>query len=213
MRTLEAVRVRDCLAWKNPGRRPPNQGFFVMNQPRIEIRRIEPDDYRALQNISAQPKVVWGTLQLPFPSLEVWKKRLAEPADNFYGLVGCVDGEVVGSASLAANAPSPRRRHAAELGIAVHDAWQGRGIGSALLEALVGLADNWLNLSRIELTVYTDNATAIKLYERFGFTVEGTLKNYTFRDGEFVDAYVMARLRAGSCGPYRQRRPRTGNEK
>jgi putative acetyltransferase len=171
-----------------------------MNQQSIEIRRIEPDDYSALREICAQPKVVWGTLQVPFPSLEIWKQRLAAQRDNFYGLVACVDGKVVGSASLAASASSPRRRHAAEIGMSVHDAWQGRGIGSALLEAIVGLADGWLNLTRIELTVYTDNAAAIRLYERFGFAVEGTLRRYAFRDGEFVDAYVMARLRPGAPG-------------
>jgi len=169
-----------------------------MNQPQIQIRRIEPDDYRALRNISAQPKVIWGTLQLPFPSLEVWKKRLAEQRDGFYGLAACVDSEVVGSASLLVDLRSPRRRHAAELGIAVHDDWQSRGIGSRLLEAVLGLADNWLNVERVELTVYTDNVVAVRLYERFGFVIEGTLRNFTFRDGEFVDAFVMGRLRTAA---------------
>jgi hypothetical protein len=36
----------------------------------ITIRRVEPSDYEALQRIYAGPKVVWGTLQLPFPSVE-----------------------------------------------------------------------------------------------------------------------------------------------
>jgi putative acetyltransferase len=42
--------------------------------------------------------------------------------------------------------------------MAVRDDWQSRGVGTALMEAALDLADNWLNLTRIELSVYTDNA-------------------------------------------------------
>jgi putative acetyltransferase len=76
----------------------------------------------------------------------------------------------------------------------VRDDWQGKGIGSALIEAVCELADKWLNLSRLELEVYIDNEPAIKLYKKFGFVIEGTCKGYAFRGGEFVDTYLMARL-------------------
>ena len=55
--------------------------------------------------------------------------------------------------------------------------------------------EKWLNLARIELTVFTDNEAAIALYRKFGFEIEGTLRKYAFRDGEFVDAYAMARIK------------------
>jgi len=45
------------------------------------------------------------------------------------------------------------------------------------------------------LEVYTDNEPAIRLYKKFGFVVEGTLKQFAFRDGQFVDVHTMARLR------------------
>jgi putative acetyltransferase len=47
----------------------------------------------------------------------------------------------------------------------------------------------------VELVVYADNAAGVALYEKFGFEVEGTHRRYAFRDGEYVDAYAMARLR------------------
>ncbi|MEO0409275.1 MAG: GNAT family N-acetyltransferase, partial [Cyanobacteria bacterium P01_A01_bin.135] len=56
-------------------------------------------------------------------------------------------------------------------------------------------ADKWLNLTRLELIVYTDNGPAVRLYKKFGFVVEGTLTQYAFRDGAYVDAYTMARLK------------------
>ena len=40
------------------------------------IRRAEPRDAEALMRIYASPGVIRGTLQLPFPSLERWRKRL-----------------------------------------------------------------------------------------------------------------------------------------
>jgi L-phenylalanine/L-methionine N-acetyltransferase len=161
----------------------------------ITIRRTEPGDYEAIQRILSGPKATWGTLQLPFPSLEMWRKRLAEPPEGLIGLVACADGEVVGQLGLHTSPNSPRRRHAAELGMAVRDDWQGKGVGTALMQAVVDLADRWLNLSRLELEVYVDNESAIRLYKKFGFVVEGTLKQFAFRDGQYVDAYTMARLR------------------
>jgi L-phenylalanine/L-methionine N-acetyltransferase len=162
----------------------------------ITIRHIEPSDYEALRHIFTRPKTVWGTLQLPFPSAEQWRKRLAEPPEGLFSLVACVDNnEVVGQLGLHTFPQRPRRRHVGQIGMAVRDDWQGKGVGTALMQAAVDLADKWLNLTRLELEVYIDNTPAIRLYEKFGFTIEGTLVQYAFRDGKYVDTYMMARLR------------------
>jgi len=161
----------------------------------LTIRRAEPSDYEAIAKIFACPKVVWGTLQVPFPSVEAWRKRLAEPAEGFYSLVACVDSEVVGQIGLQTRPNAPRRRHVGEIGMMVRDDWQGKGIGTALMQAVVDLADKWLNLSRLELDVFFDNEPAIKLYKKFGFQVEGTRIGFGFRDGQYVDTLMMARVR------------------
>ena len=85
--------------------------------------------------------------------------------------------------------------HTAKLGMGVHDDWIGRGIGTALLSSVIDMADNWLALRRLELAVASDNAAAIRLYTRQGFELEGTLRGAEFRDGRYLDQYVMARLR------------------
>ncbi len=66
------------------------------------------------------------------------------------------------------------------------------------MDAATDLADNWLNLLRLELDVYTDNEPAIRLYKKFDFVIEGTQKVYAFRDGSYVDAYRMARIKVVS---------------
>lgn len=162
----------------------------------ITIRHAEPSDYEAVHYIYTYPKVIRGTLQLPYPALEMWRKRLAEPAEGHVNLVACIEsGEVVGQLGLHTS-PRPRRRHAGQIGMAVRDDWQGKGVGTALLQATVDLADKWLNLTRLELEVFVDNAPAIRLYEKFGFTIEGTQVDFAFREGQYVDTYFMARLRS-----------------
>ncbi len=161
----------------------------------VSVRHAEPDDYEALHRILSGPKAVAGTLQLPFPSAETWRKRLAEPPEGLYSLVACADGEVVGNLGLETSPNRPRMRHVGSIGMAVRDDWQGKGVGTALMEAALDLADNWLNLMRIELRVYVDNSSAVALYEKFGFEIEGTHRRLAFRNGEYVDAYSMARLK------------------
>lgn len=168
----------------------------TMSDAILTVRHTEPNDFTALHKIFVQPKAIWGTAQLPFPSAESWRRRLAEPPPGFYSLVVCAGDEVVGQLGLHTASNSPRRRHVGSIGIAVRDDWHGKGAGSALMQAAVDMADRWLNLVRLELEVYTDNAPAIRLYEKFGFVKEGVHKQYAFRDGSFVDAFAMARLRA-----------------
>ncbi len=160
----------------------------------LQIRRAEPDDCSAIYEMFTAPTVYAGTLQLPYPSREQWRKRIAEN-DGSYKLVAVSGEHVIGMLGLDTFPNKPRRRHVGVIGITVSDAWQGRGVGKALMEAGVDLADNWLNLTRLELEVYSDNEPAIRLYERFGFEREGVMRQHAFRNGEYVDSIMMARLR------------------
>ena len=166
-----------------------------MEQIKYTIRRAQPSDYEAVSQIFSGEKAVWGTLQLPFPSAEVWRKRLAEPPEGTFNLLACVENELIGQLGLQTFPNHFRRRHVGQIGMAVRDDWQGKGAGTALMQAVIDLADKWLNLSRLELEVYTDNEPAIRLYKKFGFVIEGTHHRFAYRDGQFVDVYAMARLR------------------
>jgi putative acetyltransferase len=142
----------------------------------------------------SSPQVYSGTLQIPYPSKEYWRRRLSDNPESVY-VVALIGDRIVGMASIDMFPHKPRRRHAGEIGISVHEEWQGKGVGGALMRALLDLADNWLNLTRLELEVYADNEAAVHLYERFGFELEGTKRQHAFRDGHYVDSKVMARLR------------------
>lgn len=167
------------------------------NKPSILIRRVELTDAEDLLDLYRQPRVIWGTLQLPYPSLEFQRKRIAETPDGLVSLVAEIDGRVIGQLGLHTIPNRPRKRHCAGLGMAVHDAWHGRGVGTALMAAACDMADNWLNILRLELEVYTDNEPAMRLYTKFGFVIEGTHRKNAFRDGRYVDSHFMARLKPG----------------
>jgi putative acetyltransferase len=160
----------------------------------IAIRKAEPSDAEAIWRCYTAPLVVRNTLQLPYRSLESVRELLTKGGEGAYILVAVIAGEVIGMIGLHTSS-RPRINHSGEIGMMVRDDWQCKGVGKAMMQAVIDLADKWLNLARIELTVFTDNEPAIALYRKFGFEIEGTLRKHAFRDGEFVDSYLMARVK------------------
>lgn len=134
-------------------------------------------------------------MQIPYPSADWNRERVRERTPpRFWPLVAEVDGRVVGNAGMRRD--EHHRSHVGHVGMMVHSDYWGMGIGSALMAALIDLAENWIGLTRIQLEVYTDNSRAIRLYEKNGFKAEGVCRAFSFRDGQYVDAVLMARL----CG-------------
>ncbi len=162
------------------------------------IRAVRFEDAEAIAAMRSLPGVRHGTLALPFPMVEIsrtWLENL--PKGDLY-IVAEQAGAVVGNASL--NRRQNRRSHCATIGLSVHDAHVSRGIGTALMAALVDAADQWLGLLRLELQVNCDNTPALALYRRFGFVVEGRLVADIFRDGQYIDCFTMGRLAGALAG-------------
>lgn len=161
------------------------------------LRRPCPDDAAAFATLMSHPEVQPWLLQLPFGSAAAWQERFsaaAQPQTAELQLLAFDGPRLVGSAGVQPTGPAVRRRHVMSLGMCVHPEAQGRGVGTALLEALVRQADDWLGVLRLELTVFVDNQRAIALYERHGFQHEGRLRAYALRAGRYVDCFAMARL-------------------
>ena len=157
------------------------------------IRGFEMKDWEAVADLFMAPKCRWGTLQLPYQSRDDIRKKLENPPGDMHRLVAERDGRVLGLIGL--HKYGGRRSHVCGLGMFVHDDFQGEGIGSLMMEAAIELAEDWLGLTRMELTVFTDNAPAIALYKKYGFATEGTHAAFARRGGEYVDTLAMARVK------------------
>lgn len=164
----------------------------------VRIRAAEPEDAAAYAAMLGEPSIVSGSLRLPLTSTSTSRAHFVERLGT--NDVHVLTAEAVDSLDFAGHGVlelerRARRRHVGSIILLVPERHQGRGVGSALMAALLDLADNWCQLHRVELEVNVDNVAAISLYRRFGFEVEATKRGDCFRDGAYVDGHVMGRIR------------------
>lgn len=184
-RSGDAVRESKPAPRKRKAAKEPLEGLIV--------RGIESADWEDVAEILACDSVVANTLQLPYLSRDFVRERLENLADDRHMLAAEVEERVIGVLGL--HFGTERQSHAVSLGMMVHEEYQGRGVGTALMQAAIDLCERWHNVRRIALEVFPDNAAGIALYKNFGFEIEGTVRDFAFRAGEYVDSYVMARVR------------------
>ncbi|MGG7104527.1 ribosomal protein S18-alanine N-acetyltransferase [Rhodococcus sp. 24CO] len=111
---------------------------------------------------------------------------------NHYFVAREPDGHVLGYAGVALLGAPPNIEAEVHT-IGTDPGAQRRGIGGALLDALLALADD--RGADVFLEVRTDNEPAIALYRREGFEIVGTRKKYYQPSG--ADAFTMRRPAAG----------------
>jgi L-amino acid N-acyltransferase YncA len=161
--------------------------MLVKAPPTVELRALLPDDWSAVADI------YWdgmrdglATFETEVPSWAVWD------AAHFpdHRLVAVLDGEVVGWAALSS--ASSRRCYAgvAENSVYVAREAQGRGIGRALLEALIKGARK-AGIWMIQTSVFPENRASLALHERCGFRVVGTRERIAKRDGIWRDTMLL----------------------
>lgn len=112
-------------------------------------------------------------------------------ADRELMLVAFLDGKHVGNCSLMSIAPYKRYKHRCEVAIALYKEYCGCGIGKAMLQMVLDVAQK-VGYEQAELEVVAENKDAIHLYEKLGFEKHGTFPDsMKFADGSYMDAYWM----------------------
>lgn len=164
----------------------------------VIIRPATPDDaerliaYALAVSVESARWLPMRPDEFPFTP-EQERQFLADVArsDNSLFLLADAGDELVGALNYAGG---KRRamRHVATMGISVRQAWQGRGIGKALMSEAIRRARASGVVRRLDLIVYADNHRAIALYEQMGFQTEGIRRAAILRDDEFIDERVMA---------------------
>ena len=161
----------------------------------IKVRKAEPGDAAALVTLA---EAVGGEEERWILSADTWRTIADERRyvrsvfrhPDAAVFVAEEDGQLLARMSLSRD-PHPASRHVADLGLMVAADHRRRGIGTLLLEAAV----EWARISgvtKLELHVFPWNEPALRLYETFGFEREGLRKRHYEREGEYVDAILMA---------------------
>jgi ribosomal-protein-alanine N-acetyltransferase len=119
-------------------------------------------------------------------SLSVFASEL-RAGHRYFGAY-TTDGCLIGYAGLSVNGRAPDFEASVHT-IGVDPAWQGQGVGSALLRTLLSIADE--RSAPVFLEVRTDNEPAIRMYEKYGFVRLGLRKRY-YQPAN-ADAYTMGR--------------------
>ncbi len=161
----------------------------------IRVRRAAPADAPALVALAeavAREDGRWILTTESWRSVRDERRSLkaAQTHRDAAVYVAEEDGVVLGRLSLARD-PLPASRHVADLGLMVAADARRRGIGRMLLAQAVEWAREH-GVRKLELHVFPWNEPALRLYESFGFEREGYRKRHYERDGEEVDAILMA---------------------
>lgn len=161
----------------------------------IRIRPAEPSDAPALVALAEAVGREEGRWML---TTERWRSvrderrylRTVRQHPDAAVFVAEDDGLVLARLSVARD-PHPASAHVADLGLMVAGPARRRGIGRLLLAEAVAWARR-AGVRKLELHVFPWNEPALRLYESFGFEREGYRRRHYERDGEYVDAILMA---------------------
>jgi len=161
----------------------------------VTIRGRRAEDWAALYALCESQPSHLNPLEVPYRSEDTARTTFGAIPDNVntFSLIAEEKGTLLGEITLR-HVNRERRRHIGiiEHLVLIHDA--RATIGTPLLAAALDLGINWLHLSRIETIVAIDHTALIALYTAASFTIEGTLREYAYRQGSYVDAHMLAHI-------------------
>lgn len=164
----------------------------------VRLRPMRPADAAAVFRLYGDRAALRFGFAPPMASMEDAHALLAEIAEKartlelfHFGVATLDTDEVIGHATLF-HWHVPQRR--AEVGYSVRSDLWNRGLGTAILSALVALAFDELGLRRLEADVDPRNLGSVRVLEKVGFVREGLLRARWDVDGELQDGLFFGLL-------------------
>lgn len=104
-------------------------------------------------------------------------------------------GKIVATCNVFRKSTALRYKHRAGIGVAVLKEFHNLRIATSLIELAIEWCADKTDIEQIELEVIKENASAIHLYEKFGFKKVSKMPNYfKYKDGTYADAYIMIKF-------------------
>jgi RimJ/RimL family protein N-acetyltransferase len=180
-------------------------GPVFIDGDRIDLRTVEAEDIEFLTKGVNHPDVrrYISVFRLPH-NMERYEETFEniDSSEAGVSLLIHADGEPVGSVQLY---PVDDSRGWANLGCWVVPAQQGNGYATKACERIVAYGFRELRLHRVSGVVMTPNTASQRLLERVGFTHEGTKRESSFAEGEYVNEEQYGLLES----EWREQRERT----
>lgn len=109
---------------------------------------------------------------------------------NALFIIAEFEGIIIGNLNFSGGT-RPRTAHTGEFGVSVLKDYWGKGLGTELVSYLIDWSKNSELIRKINLRVRTDNTSAIYVYEKLGFKVEGTITRELRVNDRFYDTLFM----------------------
>lgn len=168
------------------------------------IRPATPADIPAITAIYADA-VTGGTasFELTPPDEAEMARRMGDLLDRgFPYLAAELGGQLAGYAYAGLYRTRPAYRFTVEDSVYIAPAQQGRGVGRALLTALITESEARGFRQMIAVIGDSEQAASIALHAATGFYVVGTFRHVGFKFGRWLDTVLMQRpLGKGSTAP------------
>ena len=161
----------------------------------ILIRDVAPADTAEIQAIYAH-HVLHGLAsweETPPDLAEMTARKDAIVTDGYPYIVAEIGGRVAGYAYASKYRPRPAYHHTVENSVYVANDTHRRGIGGALLDALIERCTEQGFRRMVAIIGDSGNAPSIKLHERMGFEPVGTIPACGFKHGQWLDQVIMQR--------------------
>ena len=150
----------------------------------MELRELRQEDWPAVREIFEQGIAGRNaTFETEAPAWEAWDRSQLDG----HRYVAVEQGRVVGW-----DAPHPESFRPCYRGVYVHDEWQSKGIGRALLERLFESTEE-AGIWTIQTGIFPENEASLALHEKCGFRVVGTQERLGKMDGSWRDVVVLER--------------------
>jgi RimJ/RimL family protein N-acetyltransferase len=166
----------------------------VKQLPVIELRLVQAEDAEALFPLIFRTGVA-DTLLWDGPgSLEEFQKALAERAGQAargeihnFTIIEAATVRPIGSASIRPDGQHFR----ADMGLWIGKPFQGRGYGTQVVRRLIEYGFERLRLEKIDADVFVGNWASRRIFEKNGFSLEGTIRKAVRKYGRAVDEWVL----------------------
>jgi len=134
-----------------------------------------------------------ATLETQLRTAEERAEWMAAKSARYPVLVAVDGDELLGWGSLNQFNSRTAYDHVVDFSIYVAREARGRGVGNALLAALVERARE-IGFHKMVLAAFPFNDRGMKLYERHGFRTGGVYKEQGMLDGKWVDVILMEKI-------------------